>query len=120
MGLENRHNCTGDVSNHSDFCIHMKNNEFQNEKQSNGPNTVVTNNAGLGFTADVLEEIYTNKDFPSNAPSLDISLAESGKSRADFWTFASYLAVEWGVERNNNGCDGEDTLGDVVRKLFDC
>ena len=78
------------------------------------PNTIVTNNAGLEFTADVLEEIYTNKDFPSKGPSLEMSLAESGKSRADFWTFASAVAAEWGIERNNRGCEGADDLGDVV------
>ena len=29
------------------------------------------------------------------------SLAASGKSRADLWSFASAVAVEWGLERNN-------------------
>jgi len=96
MGLENRHNCTDD-----------------NKFGMDNPNTIVTNNAGLEFTADVLEEIYTNKDFPSKGPSLEMSLAESGKSRADFWTFASAVAAEWGIERNNRGCEGADDLGDV-------
>ena len=46
-----------------------------------------------------------------------MSLAESGKSRADFWTFASAVSVEWGIERNNRGCDGMDHLGNVVMLL---
>ena len=29
------------------------------------------------------------------------SLAASGKSRADLWSFASSVAVEWGLDRNN-------------------
>ena len=35
-------------------------------------------------------------------------------SRADLWTFASAVAVEWGLDRNNNACDGSDTAGDGV------
>ena len=69
----------------------------------------------MELTADVLEEIFTNKDFPSNALPLETSLAESGKSRADLWSFAAAVAVEWGIERNNNGCDGADTVGDVAK-----
>ena len=41
----------------------------------------VTDNNGLGMTADVLEEIYTNEDFPRDTPQLEVSLAASGKSR---------------------------------------
>ena len=68
------------------------------------------------MTADVLEEIFTNKDFPSSAMPLDVSLAESGKSRADLWSLAALVGVEWGVDRNNNGCDGADTVGEVADK----
>ena len=32
---------------------------------------------------------------------LPVSLAASGKSRADLWSFASSVAVEWGLDRNN-------------------
>ena len=42
----------------------------------------LTNNNGLGLTVDVLEEIFVNRRFPSKAPLLPISLAESGKSRS--------------------------------------
>ena len=45
---------------------------------------------------------------------LPVSLADSGKSRADLWSFAASVAVEWGVDRNNHGCEGNDTIGEVV------
>ena len=77
-------------------------------------NQVQTDNAGLEHTADILEELFTNKHFPSNAVSLEVSLAESGKSRADLWTFASAVAVQWGLERNNRGCDGDIYVGEAV------
>ena len=77
----------------------------------------------------MLEEIYYNPTFPrytatchvthathvsSHAPVLPVSLADSGKSRADLWSFAASVAVEWGVDRNNHGCEGNDTIGEVV------
>ena len=40
------------------------------------------------------------------APGLNISLYESGKSRADLWDFAAIAAVEFGIESNNLMCDG--------------
>ena len=40
-----------------------------------------TNNNGLEYTVAVLEELYTNKNFPSGAPKLSESLKSSGKSR---------------------------------------
>ena len=82
-------------------------------KRKDLPDALKTDNSGLEMTADILEEIFTNKDFPSTAQTLDHSLAESGKSRADLWTFASAVAVEWGVIRNNRGCDGEP-IGELV------
>ena len=95
MGLENRHNCSKpDDIKASDHRRDM-------------PNSVKTDNAGLELTADMLEEIYTNKDFPKSALPLKVSLADSGKSRADLWSFAAAVGVEWGIERNNRGCDGE-------------
>ena len=96
LGLENRHTCA-------------------DEKRKDIADLVKTDNAGLELTADILEEIFTNKDFPSNALPLETSLAESGKSRADLWSFAAAVAVEWGIDRNNNGCDGSDTVGDVAK-----
>ena len=65
-----------------------------------------TNNNGLEWTVEVLEGIYTNRNFPFNqAPSLPISLRDSGKSRADLWAYATILAVEYGVQTNNIQCD---------------
>ena len=52
-----------------------------------------TNNNGLGPTVETLEGVYTDKDFPSYAPSLNISLRESGKSRADLWALAAIVGV---------------------------
>ena len=40
-----------------------------------------TNNNGLEYTVAVLEELYTNRAFPSGAPKLSESLKSSGKSR---------------------------------------
>ena len=70
------------------------------------PDVKQTNNNGLGHTVEVLEAIYTDPDFPLNlAPSLPISLRNSGKSRADLWAYATILAVEYGVQTNNMQCD---------------
>ena len=64
----------------------------------------LTNNNGLGPTAETLEGVYTDKDFPPNAPSLEVSLRESGKSRADLWALAAIVGVEHGIETNNAVC----------------
>ena len=40
-----------------------------------------TNNNGLEYTVAVLEEVYTNPNFPSETVTLPVSLKESGKSR---------------------------------------
>ena len=75
------------------------------------PDIKETNNNGLEYTVQVLEEIYKNKDFPANAPSLSVSLRDSGKSRADLWAYSTVLAVEYGVETNNRVCD-DPTVND--------
>ena len=62
--------------------------------------------------------MFTNAEFPATAASLATSLQQSGKSRADLWTFASAVAVEWGLDRNNNACDGSDTAGDGVSSQY--
>ena len=77
------------------------------------PNSVKTDNAGLEMTADILEEIFTNPDFPKKTPKLAVSLAESGKSRADLWNFAQAVAVERGINNNNDMCD-------QVSQVFKC
>ena len=77
------------------------------------------NNNGLEGTVRALEQIYTNKDYPGNSPSLEVSLRwlssdqfqlltkifrESGKSRADLWAFAALMAVEFGKDTTNIAC----------------
>ena len=81
------------------------------------PDVKETNNNGLEYTVEVLEEIYTNPDFPLDAPSLSVSLRDSGKSRADLWAYATVLAVEYGVETNNIQCDAPSnaTISGPVR-----
>ena len=68
-----------------------------------------TNNNGLWWTADILEEIYTNASFPvlHNIPALNQSMKESGKSRADLWAFAGLVAAQVGIEQNNLACQGK-------------
>jgi hypothetical protein len=66
-----------------------------------------TNNNGLKWTVEILEEIYTNPNFPSIiAPSLNVSLKASGKSRADLWAFAAIAGTEYGLDTNKMVCDG--------------
>merc|ERR1711923_28725 len=107
MGLETRHNCS------------KPDDKTVSEKRKDLPDALKTDNSGLEITADILEEIFTNKDFPNTAPSLDQSLADSGKSRADLWSFASAVAVEWGFIRNNRGCDG-DPIGELDQDHKHC
>ena len=69
-----------------DFLVHkiiflMNNDNIQNEKNPIGPNSIKTTNAGLGHTADILEEVFTNAEFPATAASLGTSLQQGGKSR---------------------------------------
>ena len=47
-----------------------------------------TTNNGLEGSVRALEMIYTDPSWPSSARSLNVSLKESGKSRADLWAFA--------------------------------
>ena len=81
-----------------------------------------TNNNGLEYTVAVLEELYTNPDFPPGAPKLSESLRSSGKSRADFWSYAAKVAVEFSVEQNNFQCEDkpEDWAGSYIGKATDC
>ena len=53
----------------------------------------------------VLEVMYTTLDYPKVAPALNVSLKDSGKSRADFWAFAAHVALERTIERANWGCE---------------
>ena len=80
--------------------------EFDTDQaQKNGPDVTFTNNNGLLFTADMLELVYTDKDFPKQAPALTVSMKDSGKSRADLWAFAALVAIQWGGNSNNLACN---------------
>ena len=63
-----------------------------------------TDNNGLQPTVEMLEAIYTVPDFPNQSPVMATSLFESGKSRADLWALAAVLAVEYGIETNDDKC----------------
>ena len=62
------------------------------------------NNNGLGNIVRELEKIYTIKNYPWDSQELGMSLFESGKSRADLWSYAAIVAVEYGYESNNMAC----------------
>ena len=64
-----------------------------------------TDNKGLAGAAFYLEKIYTTLDWPFQEKSLQVSLHQSGKSRADLWQLAGLIALELGVERANRACD---------------
>ena len=68
------------------------------------PNVGVTDNNGLEGIVGKLEKLYTETNYPWNAPDLSESLQASGKSRADLWAYASMVGVEFGIEMNNIAC----------------
>merc|ERR1712038_1924149 len=83
------------------------------------------NNHGMGLLnrhncskAENIQSSGHSKDFPENSESLEVSLAESGKSRADLWSFAAAIGVEQGIDRNNLACDGKATADH--REWGDC
>ena len=87
-----------------------------NKNAKDAPDLIATDNNGLLLTADILEEIYTNPDFPkfskkSQIPNkLEKSMKDSGKSRADLWAFAALVAMRAGLEENNKLCNGPGDL----------
>jgi hypothetical protein len=62
-------------------------------------------NVGLHAITAELEKIYTEVDYPAEAPRMDPPLVDRFKSRADFWAFAGMVAVEYGTLLNNQVCD---------------
>jgi len=64
-----------------------------------------TDNNGMDQIAANLELIYTTIDWPFQNTSLEISLYQSGKSRADLWELAGLVALERTMERANRACD---------------
>ena len=54
-------------------------------------------NQGLQHTVAVLEQVYTNVNFPpmgKDAPNLEASPKDLGMSRADLWAFAGLVALD--------------------------
>ena len=64
-----------------------------------------TDNNGMDQIAANLELIYTTIDWPFQNTSLEISLHQAGKSRADLWQLAGLVALERTIERANRACD---------------
>ena len=64
-----------------------------------------TNNKGLDMVAEKLELIYTTIDWPFKEAGQEVSLFQSGKSRADLWQLAGLVALEQTLERANRACD---------------
>jgi len=81
-----------------------------------------TNNNGLEYTVAVLEQLYTDPEFPPNTDTLPVSLKASGKSRADLWAYAAKVAVEYTTEENNYNCQSRpsDWSGSWVGSANDC
>jgi len=81
-----------------------------------------TNNNGLEYTVAVLEQLYTDPEFPKKTKTLPVSLKASGKSRADLWAYAAKVAVEYTTEENNYNCQSKpsDWSGSWVGTADDC
>ena len=64
-------------------------------------------NNGLSRMVDALEKLYTTVNWPHtyDGPQPKVSLREAGKSRADLWAFAAWVALERTIERANRACD---------------
>ena len=65
----------------------------------------VTDNKGLDAIVEKLELIYTTVDWPFKEAGQEVSLFQSGKSRADLWQLAGMVALEETIERGNRACD---------------
>ena len=66
---------------------------FDEVRQNLYPDVKFTDNNGLRHSVEVLEAIYTVKTFPEGAPMLNVSLKDSGKSRADLWALAGIIII---------------------------
>ena len=68
------------------------------------PKDKKTTNNKLQLSARSLELIYTLTNWPPGARSLESSLWESGKSRADLWQFAGNVALERVINNTAESC----------------
>ena len=64
-----------------------------------------SDNNNMDQIVEKLELIYTTIDWPFVNASLNASLQQSGKSRADLWQLAGLVALERTIERANRACD---------------
>ena len=64
-----------------------------------------SDNNNMDQIVEKLELIYTTIDWPFVNASLNASLKQSGKSRADLWQLAGLVALERTIERANRACD---------------
>ena len=64
-----------------------------------------TDNNGMDQITEKLELIYSTIDWPFQNASLEMSLQQSGKSRADLWELAGLVTLERTIERANRACD---------------
>jgi len=128
--------------NGCDGCLHpggMGTDYLQQELNDNGmpiknsgvkmgdmkwPDVTKTDHNGLLYTADLLEQVYTNPKFPKIKGGIKLkkSMKESGKSRADLWHFAALVAIHYGANNNNLACNfkSPDTCGHYRYWADDC
>ena len=92
-----------DGSGGCDGCLSWKN----MGSRPNSPHADRTDNNDLSKTLFWLEQLYTRTDWPFtySGPNFSETLKNTGKSRADLWAFASWVALERSVERANHACD---------------
>ena len=117
------------MANGCDGCLNLKGMgtnmmvEYNIGGGEKAPDLIETDNNGLEWIADMLEEFYTNPDFGPENAKLETSFKESGKSRADLWAFATLMAAKFSIQQNNLACDNEgksdDQCTDNARKLYD-
>ena len=92
-----------DGSGGCDGCLSWKN----MGARPDSPHAERTDNNDMSKTLFWLEQLYTRTDWPFSyqGPNYSVSLKNTGKSRADLWAFASWVALERSVERANHACD---------------
>ena len=74
-----------------------------------------TDNNNLLWVGNVLEDVYKNANYAGIQSSE--SLFEAGKSRADFWAFASLVAVRHTLKNNDKMCQNyQPTAGCSLAK----
>ena len=89
-----------------DGCLNWQNMGFRRQDGVD-PRPEKTDNNGFSRLTFWLERLYTRTNWPFtyNQTRPSLSLKNSGKSRADLWMFASWVALERAVERADHACD---------------